>query len=50
MPSATQRKPRKCHESETDLDVMAVRQPGKLRQRKIDMSCPVRPYMGVGPK
>jgi hypothetical protein len=43
----TRRKPRKCHESETDLGVIAVRQAGKPRWRKIDMSRAVRPYSTV---
>src|SRR5262249_6463897 len=41
---ATRSKPRKCHDSETDHGVIAVRQPGKARWRKIDMSCALRPY------
>src|SRR5262245_46203041 len=38
---------RKCHESETDLGVTAVRQPGKPRSHMIDMSRAVRPYKGL---
>jgi hypothetical protein len=35
---------RKCHESETDLGVIAVRQPRKPRSHMINMSCAMRPY------
>jgi hypothetical protein len=41
---ATRPEPRKCHDSETDHGVIAVRQLGKARWRKIDMACAVRPY------
>ena len=37
-------KRRKCHEFETDLGVIAVRQPRTPRSHVIDMSCAVRPY------
>jgi hypothetical protein len=36
---------RKCHEFETDLSDIAVRQTGKPRQREVDMSRAVRPYI-----
>ena len=38
------RRSRKCHEFETDLGDIAVRQPGTRRSYKINMSCDVRPY------
>ena len=37
-------RPRKCHEFETDLGEIAVRQPRIRRSRKINMSRAVRPY------
>src|SRR5262249_18365719 len=41
---------RKCHGFETDLGVVAVRQPGKPRSHMIDMSYAVRPYTSRGPR
>src|SRR5262245_37360269 len=38
---------RKCHEFETDLGVVAVRQRGKPWSHMIDMSCAVRSYTCV---
>ena len=35
---------KKCHEFETDLGDIAVRQPRKPRSNKINMSREVRPY------
>jgi hypothetical protein len=40
---------RKCHESETDLGVIAVRQPRKPRSHMINMSCAMRPYRCLRP-
>jgi hypothetical protein len=42
------RRPRKCHESETDLDAVAVRHTRTRRSNKINMSRGVRTYNNNG--